>query len=166
MPAKPLWYNRIDQVVSDLQALPGPWVDRRTVEDLLGVGPRRAQQIMAPCIAATLGNAAVADRDSLVAHLERLAAGDDVQYELRRRQRFAATYARLREERLRQPQVLIAAPSSVERLRLADLPDGVAVTSGRITITFSDPTEALEKLLALAMAIGNDRDQFEALAAS
>lgn len=165
MPAKPLWYNRIDQIILELQALPGPWVDRRTVEDLLGVGSRRAQQIMAPCIAATIGNASVAGRDSLVAHLERLASGDDAEYERRRRQRFAETYARLRDERLNQPQVLVPAPPSIERLRFADLPLGVEVAAGRITVTFTEPNEALEKLLALAMAIGNDREHFEEMVA-
>ena len=50
MPAKPLWYSRIHEIVRELDALPRPFVDRATVEFLLGVGRRRAQQILAPCI--------------------------------------------------------------------------------------------------------------------
>jgi hypothetical protein len=37
----------------------------------------------------------------------------------------------------------------------------VAVGPGRITVEFGEPREALEKLLALAMAIGNDFEGFE-----
>ena len=37
----------------------------------------------------------------------------------------------------------------------------VRLEPGRITVTFDQAQQALEKLLALAMAIGNDFDQFE-----
>jgi hypothetical protein len=48
--------------------------------------------------------------------------------------------------------------------RFEGLPEGVAVVPGQITVRFRTATEALEKLLALAMAIGNDRDRFERMA--
>jgi hypothetical protein len=41
MPAKPLWYSRIHLIIQNLQSLPRPFVDRPTVEFLLGVGRRR-----------------------------------------------------------------------------------------------------------------------------
>ena len=41
------------------------------------------------------------------------------------------------------------------------LPEGVLLEPGRITVTFEQAQEALEKRLALAMAIGNDFDRFE-----
>jgi hypothetical protein len=44
-----------------------------------------------------------------------------------------------------------------------DLPPGIQLSPGRITVEFQRPQEALERLLALAMAIGNDLDQFERL---
>jgi hypothetical protein len=37
----------------------------------------------------------------------------------------------------------------------------VRIEPGRITVEFEDPHAALEKLLALAMAIGNDFESFE-----
>ena len=42
-----------------------------------------------------------------------------------------------------------------------NLPAGVDLEPGRISLTFDQPQQALEKLLALAMAIGNDFDRFE-----
>ena len=50
MPAKPGWFSKINEVIRELEALPRPFVDRAAVEFLLGVGRRRAQQILAPCI--------------------------------------------------------------------------------------------------------------------
>lgn len=56
MPAKPVWYSKLDEILRDLRSLPRPFVDRETVEQLLGVGRRRAQQIMAPCISDRIGS--------------------------------------------------------------------------------------------------------------
>jgi hypothetical protein len=130
VPAKPTWYNRINNILRELESLPRPFVDCATVEFLLGVGRRRAQQILAPCITERVGTNGLADRDSLIAHLRRLAEGDDGYYERRRRRNVAEILAQFLEP-------------------------------GRITVTFEQPQQALEKLLALAMAISNDFDQFE-----
>jgi hypothetical protein len=44
---------------------------------------------------------------------------------------------------------------------LADLPPGVTIRPGRITLTQTNGKRALEKLLAVAMAIGNQFDEFD-----
>lgn len=44
---------------------------------------------------------------------------------------------------------------------LENLPEGVRLEPGRITVTFDHAQQALEKLLALAMAVSNDFDRFE-----
>jgi hypothetical protein len=111
-----------------------------------------------------VGANGVADREELIAHLKRLAAGDEAHYERRRRQRLALVLDGLRQAALTQPKVLVEAPTAVLNRELADLPDGVSITPGAISITFSSPNEALERLLALAMAIGNDLNEFERMA--
>jgi len=67
--------KRIHKIVRELEALPRPDVDRATVEFLLGVGRRRAQQIMAPAITSHIGASGLVDRDLLIDHLRRLAEG-------------------------------------------------------------------------------------------
>src|SRR5215467_11889983 len=99
MPAKPAWYGKIDDIIRELRALPSPFVDRPTVEFLLGVGRRRAQQILAPCITDRVGASGLADRDVLIQHLRGLARSNDGYYERRRRQHFAEALAQLRQER-------------------------------------------------------------------
>lgn len=161
MPAKPAWYPYIDGIIEGLEALPRPFVDRATVEALLGVGRRRAQQIMAPCITDHVGSNGLADREVLIRHLRGLARTEAAGYERVRRRKVAELIEGLRRERIERPQVLVEAPMRVVNQELEKLPVGVQVGSGRIVVEFEEPREALEKLLALAMAIGNDYEMFE-----
>jgi hypothetical protein len=161
VPHKPAWYSRIHSIIQELEALPRPFADRATVEFLFGVGRRRAQQILAPCITDRVGANGLADRDTLIAHLRSLAEGDDGVYERQRRRKVADTLAGLRQQRLDQPRLLVEAPLEVLSRKFDNLPAGVHLEEGRITVEFANPRQALEKLLALAMAIGNDFDRFE-----
>ena len=161
MPAKPLWISRIDEIVRELETLPRPFVDRATIEFLLGVGRRRAQQILAPCVSSYVGANGLADRNAVIDRLRLLAASDDVHYERQRRRRVADILAQLQQGRLAKPQLLVEAPVQVVAQELENLPAGVCLEPGRITVTFAEPREALEKLLALAMAISNDFERFE-----
>src|SRR5579862_5122929 len=163
MPDKPIWYGRLDAVIQELNALPWPWVDRQTLQSILQVGPRRAQQIMQPCVSRQLGASSVADRGELIAHLARLAAGDQAHYERRRRHRLAQVLDGLRQAALAQPKLLVEAPTAVLGQQFADLPQGVSLKPGAIAITFSSPRDALQRLLALAIAIGNNFTEFERL---
>jgi hypothetical protein len=161
MPAKPAWYSRINDIIRELESLPRPFVDRATVEFLLGVGRRRAQQIMAPSITDHVGTNGLADRALLIARLRRVAQSDDGYYEVERRRKVARAIDRLRQERIEQPQLLVEAPVAVVNQELEYLPPGVRLEPGRVTVEFDEPRQALEKFLALAMAISNDFDRFE-----
>jgi hypothetical protein len=161
VPAKPLWYSRISEIIQTLEGLPHPFIDRATVESLLGVGRRRAQQILEPCITMRIGANGLTDRDILIAHLRGLAHSDTRHYEQRRRQKVAAKLAELEKERREQPRLLVQAPTQVLRQEFENLPSGVRLEPGRIIVEFAQPQQALEKLLALAMAISNDFDRFE-----
>jgi hypothetical protein len=161
VPAKPTWFSKIDHVIKEIQRLPRPFVDRSTVEFLLGVGRRRAQQILAPCVTDRVGMSGLADRDRLISHLRGLAESEAGHYEARRRQKVGEALSRLRAERLERPRLLVEAPATVVVQEFDNLPSGVRLEAGRITVEFTEPREALEKLLALAMAISNDFDRFE-----
>ncbi len=162
MPDKPGWCGHLDEVVSRLRELPDSWVDRATLQELLGVGSRRAQQILAPCVTRQIGANGVAGRETVIAHLQRLAAGESTYFERQRRRRFAEYMDTLYRER--RSSVFVAAPASIVNQELQGLPDGVSITPGRISVVFETSTEALQKLLALAMAIRNDELLFERLA--
>jgi hypothetical protein len=164
MPDKPIWCGRLEEIVQNLCDLPDAWVDRPMLEQALGIGRRRAQQILAPCVTRQIGRNGLARREAILEHLRRLAAGEKAYYERRRQRCLGEQLEKLREELLRRPRVLVEAPAALLGQRFESLPEGVAVVPGQITVRFETATEALEKLLALAMAIGNDRDRFERLA--
>lgn len=163
MPAKPVWSSRLNEICDALRSLPHPFVHRATVEQLLGVGCRRAQQILAPCISDRVGSSGLADRDRLIARLERLAQGEDGYYEGVRRRKFASVLQQLQKERREQPYVPVEAPTQIVNQHLTDLPPGIHLKPGLIQVEFEEPQQALEKLLALAMAIGNDLERFESI---
>jgi hypothetical protein len=163
MAAKPAWYARLPEILADLEALPSPWITRPVVEFLLRVGPRRAQQIMAPCAVEQIGTSVVADRALLLAHLRALARDSGVDTERNRRRKLAGEIDSLRRRWLERPKLLVEAPVSIVNQRLESLPEGIELAPGQITIRFRDPAEALEKMLALAMAAGRHLAQFEEL---
>ena len=54
-------------------------------------------------------------------------------------------------------------PLEALEARLSGLPAGVTVEPGRIEVRFRSATEAVGRLFALAQALTNDYEQFEAL---
>ena len=161
MPAKPTWYRNLSYILEELRHHPLPYVDRATLEFLLGVSRRRAQQIMAPCVVDRVGSNGLADRDALIVRLEHIAAGG------RRISRDPAppeggrSHIRSKARACERPQLLVEAPTPWSIRSSQVYRAGVHLQAGRITVEFRHPQEGLEKLLALAMAISNDFDRFE-----
>ncbi len=163
MPDKPIWYTRLEAAIEHLEALPFPWVDRAALERALGVGRRRAQQILQPLVRQTIGKNGLANRDEVIRHLRALAAGEAVSFEVERRERLHSILNQLYRERKEQPRVLVEAPAAVVNQEFDALPSGIHLSPGRIVLDgFSTPVEAKQKLLALIMAMGNDPDGFDA----
>jgi hypothetical protein len=162
VPDKPYWCGHLNEIIRDLRSLPDPWIDRACLQQLLGVGLRRAQQILAPCVGRQVGVNGLADREVVIAHLGRLAAGDTACYERQRRQKLAERIAALLQERSN--ALMVAAPTAIVNQELAGLPEGISIEPGCLTVRFATARQALEKLLALAMAIRNDPALFEEMA--
>src|ERR1039458_1765138 len=105
VPAKPVWYSKINDIIGELQSLPRPFVDRATVEFLLGVGRRRAQQIGAPCVTHRGGPNGRAAGDAFMPHQRRVAEGESNFYERQRWRKVAEILPQLQKERLERPQL-------------------------------------------------------------
>ena len=95
--------------------------------------------------------------------------------ELLRQLRRHRTLAAFRGEETRRDRVVtairtarltgirVAVPSEALEARLAGLPECVSVEPGRIEVRFSGAKDAVGRLFALAQALTNDYEQFEAL---
>ena len=167
MPDKPRWLDGLDDAIAALEASPQAWVDRGMVQDLLGIGRRRAQQILSALGASRSGASAIVNRSELIEYLRRMAAGETASYEQRRKQRLWAEVDRQRRQWMETPPAFVEIPAalteSVQKRDFEGLPGGVDLRPGEITVRFRDPEEALQKLLALAMAVGRNREMFDRL---
>ncbi len=165
VPDKPTWFGRISTAIQELEARSDPWVDRDCLEHLLGIGRRRAQQVLSTLAEGRIGTSLLARRGAVLEYLNRIAAGEVAYYEGRRRAKLWNHLADARRQWVEQPPVLVEMPERTQRrIELLDfegLPAGVELAPGSITVRFRDPEEALRKLMALAMAIGRNREAFE-----
>ena len=66
--------------------------------------------------------------------------------------------------RARLTGIRVAVPVEALEARLSGLPEGVSVEPGRIEVRYQGATEAVGRLFALAQALTNDYERFEALA--
>ena len=152
-------------IIQQLEASSEPWVDRSSIESLLGVGRRRAQQLLAPIAKRRIGASVVAERADVIARLRQLAAGEVASYEEQRRKKLSAHLDQARREWVEHPPVLVEVSSErVRRIESHDfdgLPEGVELAPGSITVRFESSDEALRKLMALALAISRSRDAFD-----
>jgi hypothetical protein len=160
-----LWLARLPEAIRELESSVEPWVDRPALESLLGVGRRRAQQLLAPIARRRVGSSVVADRAAVIAHLKSVASGETAYYDDRRRRQLWTKLAQARLDWIEQPPVLVeVAESERRRVELHDfegLPEGVELGPGSITVRFEQPEEALQKLMALALAISHNRAAFD-----
>jgi hypothetical protein len=163
LPAKPKWYSNIDDIVRKLENLPRLFVDRATIEHLFGVGRRRAQQILSPCVTDRVGSNGVADRTALISYLRHLGNKEEAYYERRRRRSVAASVSNLQRQWSATPPLMIQAPDALLEHKVENLPDSIRLERGRITLTFTEPHEAVQQMIALATAIAKDPHRFRAL---
>jgi hypothetical protein len=165
MPDKPLWLDRLSEAIRELEENPEPWIHRPDIEALLGVGRRRAQQLLSPLASHRIGTSLAASRTDVLAHLKRLAAGEEAWYEERRRHQLWTQLDDVRRDWISQPPVLVeVSRDQIRRVQQHDfdgLPEGVELAPGSITVRFREPDEALQKLMALAMAISQNRLAFD-----
>lgn len=139
--------------------LPSPWIDRRTLEETLGVSKTVAWRIMRRCGASPgPGNTLVCDRADLIHALETLEHSPECDREVRRRDRVEQRLAQLLAA-ARSQHVLVAHRQRGLKMvstRFAKLPPGIDLAPERLTIDFRGTGDFLEKVGAIVFALQND----------
>lgn len=166
MPATPLYIHRLDTGLAALAAGGSEWVDRRTVEEALGVSKWTAWRILKRCGAEEgPGGSLVCRREELVRRLEGLRRDGVYAPEIERRQRVE----RYLDEIARfstQKHAEIArndAANAILSSGIATLPPGVDLQPGELRIEFSGSADFLRKLGAVVYALQNEYDRITAL---
>jgi hypothetical protein len=159
MPAVPLYLHRLDAGIAALEALAADVVDRRALEEALGVGKWTAWRIMKRCGGEDgPGGALVCRRPHLLAQLRRLQQDGRFAPEIERRNRVERYLDGMLQFASRKHKE-IARNTAAEALlssRFRNLPAGVELRPGKLEIEFRGPEDFLRKFGAVVFALNND----------
>jgi hypothetical protein len=144
MPALPLWFSRLEEIVEVLSALTIPVLDRSVVERLFRVRKRRAIEVMHQFGGYSSGNSILLNRQDLIKSLRELAVSPDVAHERVRKTKLARQLVELQRNRAG-AQIKIGVRHPAETWPAA-LPAGVHVRPGQIVVEYGNP-QALFKTL-------------------
>ena len=161
MPDQPSWIVRVPEILEKLEA-PGapPFLDRPAVEALFGLRRRQSITMLRRFGGYQVGKTFLAPRRAVVDYLRQperwsAAAGEKGRFE-----KVCSSLGEARQE-LDLRRIPIPAAAETVRPNLSGLPAGVRLQPGELTIAFASPAELLEKLFALAQALGNDFETLE-----
>ena len=161
MPAVPAYIHRLQDGIPALEELAADWIDRRTLEEVLGVGKSTAWRILKRCGAQDgPGGALVCKRLELIAHLRDMQADPRVGPEIARRARLSEYLDRMLRYAGSRHQEIARSDSARAMLesRFAALPPGVDLEGRELRISFSGADDFLRKMGAVVFALHNDFD--------
>ena len=118
-------------------------LDRQEVETLVGVGSRRARQLMTGLAGIRVGNAVAVSRLALLERMEAAARPPPI----------SGKWPAVR-------RVRIPAAPDLSRRRFGDLPAAISLTPGALKIEFRGAEDLAAKLLELSQAMANDWSAF------
>ena len=159
MPMKKTWLLRLSEIREELIAVEAPVIDRAMCECIFGVRRRRALQLMQSFGGWQSGQAYLVDRLDLLRQLEGVQDGEEFVGEQRRRQRLTETLEQTRRHRVA-ARVTLPVAADADLRTMADLPPGVHLQPGSLTVEFDRAEDLLAKLFELAQAAGNDFESF------
>ena len=160
MPAKAQWLLQIPEIRKELQVLTVPVVDRETIERLFGLKRRRAIELMHVFGGYQAGRTFLIDRPELLTRLEQMERGDDFTFEKQRNDKISAAFDQMRKHRVVSGLAVRIAPETVGR-SMKELPSGVRLEKGKLSVEFSSAEELLGRLYAFSRAAANDFDGFQ-----
>jgi hypothetical protein len=159
MPAQPAYFHRLSEALEVFRASSLDWVDRRTLQEVLGVSKTVAWRILRQCGGKQgPGNTLVCPRRDLIVALERLQQTGAYQHEIRRRDRLESqlgallSVARSRHIEVAPEDQGIALINS----RFENLPTGIELTPGRLLIEFAGIEDFLQKVGRVVFTLQND----------
>jgi hypothetical protein len=164
MPARPKYADRIPEMIRVLESRKEPWVDRRQIEEGLGVSKTVAWRLLRRLGALEgPGNTLCLSRTDAIRGLQQLQSeGSAIDLEIRRRTRVEQYLDRMRGFVTAQRTTVAAEERALALVstRFGSLPGNVSLTPGSLHIDFDDSADFLKAFGAIVFALNND---FEAI---
>jgi hypothetical protein len=150
MPNNPTYIHKLAGILAEARSpKPIPFFRRRDIEALFGLRKRQAVNLMHRIGAIRVSRELAVDKRDLIAWLEQMMADPSVATEQRRHEYVIDRIVELKAETVaRAVKIVLRDPTpSVE------LPDGVSLQPGLLTISFENDQQLLERLFLLARVL-------------
>lgn len=152
MPRPVSWLPRLHEIARSVANSVRSHYDRRDLEALFELQPRAAQKLLEMLPTVQVGTSSLVDREVLASFLERVREADDV----------TSLFDQVRSEK---PAVSRKKLRSLVRrddrpIGIGSLPEAIALSRGRLEVSFSSIEQLAESLYALVRVFDNDQDAF------
>lgn len=150
MPHNPSYIHKLAGILAEAQApKPIPFFRRRDIEALFGLKKRQAVNLMHHIGAIRVSRELAVDKRDLVAWLEQMLSDPSVAIEQRRQERVIDRIVELKAETAaRAIKIVLPDPKPS-----GELPDGVSLQPGLLTVSFENDQQLLERLFLLARVL-------------
>ena len=150
MPDNPSYIHKLAGILAEARSpKPIPFFRRRDIEALFGLKKRQAVNLMHRIGAIRVSRELAVDKRDLVRWLEQMLSDPSVVAEWRRHNRVVDRIIELKAETAARA-VKIALPDPKPSM---ELPDGVSLQPGLLTISFENDQQLLERLFLLARVL-------------
>ena len=151
MPDKPSYIHRVTAILAEARTpKPIPFFRRCDVEALFGLKRRQAINLMHEIGAVRVSNEIAVTQKDLVSWLERKASDPARTREIRRQERVIGRIVELKAETAARAVKIVLTEATSVGLPVGDLPMGVSLRPGMLTIAFNTEEQLLERLFLLA----------------
>jgi len=146
MPDTPSYAERLPEILAEAKVpKPIPFFRRRDIEALFGLKRRQAINLMHKIGAIRVSQEIAVDQRDLVAWLRRAVDSPDAIREADRQARVVDRIVELKAETAARSRKIVLP----ERAPVGELPEGVSLVPGLLTVSFHGDQELLEKLFVL-----------------
>ena len=160
MPDNPSYIHKLEGILAEARApKPIPFFRRRDIEALFGLKKRQAVNLMHRIGAVRVSRELAVEQRDLVRSLEQMIADPLVATERYRHERVIGRIVELKAETAARA-VKIVLP---DRALPVELPDGVSLQPGQLTVGFENEQQLLERLFLLARALATQPQMLSSL---
>lgn len=152
MPRPVSWLPRLHEISRSVANSVRSHYGRRDLEQLFELQPRAAQKLIEMLPTVKIGTSLLVEREALAGFLDRVRDADDV----------GALFDQVRAEKtaVSRKKLRTLVRRDDRPMTVASLPGSIALSRGRLEVSFASVEQLAEAMYALARVLDNDQDAF------